>query len=140
MHSRLFWYCSRRGESNRRADGLRVYRNGTEHQGQFLFHFGTTVHSNLRIPITLTLHASKNHMHAYCLLQIYIYTITRLNQQPFIPLISRLNCMHANCITILLSHFFLIYAGETLILIIGCTIKRGFATNFTSEYLNVYFF
>lgn len=59
--------------------------------------------------------------------------------------------MHANCITILFIsvrdeyfffkiQFFLIYAGETLILIIGCTIKRGFATNFTSEYLNVYFF
>lgn len=37
------------------------------------FHFGTTVHSNLRIPITLTLHVSKNHMHAYRLLQIYIH-------------------------------------------------------------------
>lgn len=31
----------------------------------------------------------------------YIYTITQLNQEPFIPLIPTQNCTHAKCITIL---------------------------------------
>lgn len=78
-------------------------------------------------------------MHAERLLQIYIHNHAAklVAFYTFNFKVELYACkLHNNFII----PFFLIYAGETLILIIGCTIKRGFATNFTSEYLNVYFF